>query len=161
MIRFNRLIAVIKNSLADMIKALKGLVVMSAALEDVSTSLNVGRVPMVWKGKSYPSLKPLGSYIVDFIQRLKFLQDWIDEGPPIVFWLSGFYFTQSFLTGVLQNFSRKNKYSIDQIHFEFTITDYEKDTSNVPEYGVYVKVCLFFIYFDRLYFDEMLQAAKI
>lgn len=140
LIRFNRLIHVIKTSLADMIKALQGLVVMSASLEDVHISLNINRVPNVWKGKSYPSLKPLSSYIVDLNARLKVLQDWIDSGPPTVFWLSGFYFTQSFLTGVLQNFSRAHHYSIDLIHFEFTVTDYMRDVASGPKFGVYIKV---------------------
>lgn len=94
---------------------------MSPELEQISKSLFDNKIPEIWMKRSYPSLKPLASYIVDFGQRLKFIQDWIDNGSPAVFWISGFYFTQSFLTGLKQDFARKYKIAIDKIEFTFQV----------------------------------------
>ncbi|XP_076020504.1 dynein axonemal heavy chain 3-like [Genypterus blacodes] len=137
-IRFNRLTPVVRVSLVNIRRAIKGLIVMSAELEDVYDSMLVGKVPVMWASKSYPSLKPLGGYVADLLARLQFLQDWYDVGAPIVFWVSGFYFTQSFLTGVSQNFARKYKVPIDYIGFEFEVTKQETTMSEKPEDGAYI-----------------------
>ena len=111
--RFNGLIKIVRSSLKDLKLAMVGKIAMNPSLEAASKSLFNGKVPELWMGKSYPSLKPLASYVADLKARLAFFQRWIDVGNPVVFWISGFFFTQSFLTGVLQNFARKYTIPID------------------------------------------------
>ena len=67
-------------------------------------------LPKIWRDHSYPTNKNLASWIIDLTGRLKYLEGWKTNGIPSAFWVSGFFFTQSFFTGIRQNFSRKVTY---------------------------------------------------
>jgi len=67
--RFNKLLALMKQTLGDLIKAIKGTVVMSMDLESMFNRFLDNKVPESWERATvgYPSLKPLASWMKDFI----------------------------------------------------------------------------------------------
>ncbi|VDO03290.1 unnamed protein product [Rodentolepis nana] len=146
--RYNNLTGIILKSLKNLQKAISGLEVMSADLEKVAVSLMIGRLPSAWALRSYPSLKPLGSYILDLCERLAFFEVWDDmkiellfrwheNSKPTTFWLSGFFFTQAFLTGVLQNYARQHTIPIDQLVFDFEVQPVQT-VDTPPKEGTYI-----------------------
>ena len=138
-IRYQKLLKEMNSSLKNLIKALKGEVVMSEMLDSLATSLSNNAIPKSWADKAYPSLKPLASWVVDLIERLSFIGKWISEGKPAVFWISGFFFPQAFLTGALQNYARTNKFAIDTISFDYIVVpNIDLANAEPPESGVYI-----------------------
>jgi len=138
-IRYNKLIRMYNKSLSDLSKALKGLIVMSAELEAMATALFSNQVPTMWSKVAYPSLKPLAAWVDDLVERISFLQNWNDGGPPPTYWISGFFFPQAFLTGTLQNYARKYKVAIDTVSFAFHVKSQPpQDVASGPEDGCFV-----------------------
>ena len=113
---------------------------MSPELEGVTNSIFDNQVPDMWADKAYPSLKPLSSWVIDLLERIKFINLWIDHGPPPVYWISGFFFPQAFLTGTLQNYARKHQIAIDTVAWNFNVQDTKTfdNTKAPPEDGCYV-----------------------
>ncbi len=147
LIKFNVLLSLMKSSLVNIQKAVKGLVVMSKDLETFGAQLFVNRTPALWKTRSYPSLRPLAGYVADQQKRLEFFADWLNNKPPSTFWLSGFFFTQAFLTGASQNYARRYTIPIDDVVFDFVMKDEEWNelpvapVDGVYTYGLYLEGC--------------------
>merc|ERR1712072_341042 len=73
-------------------------------------------------------------------ERVEMFREWLIEGPPNAFWLSGFFFPQGFMTGCLQTHARLHKIPIDKLAFGFEILKEEnlEDFPEAPEEGMYI-----------------------
>mmetsp|Transcript_55662 Transcript_55662/g.125197 ORF Transcript_55662/g.125197 Transcript_55662/m.125197 type:complete len:1244 (+) Transcript_55662:3-3734(+) len=140
MAKFNYLLKRITSTLADLQKAIKGLIVMTSDLDSMFNSLFNNQIPDIWESARYPSLKPLSSFFDDMLLRFEFFKDWIEHDQPISFWISAFYFPQGFLTSVLQAYSRSNMIPVDQLGFEYRMedTDDPKQLYAPAEQGILV-----------------------
>ena len=87
--RYNGLLAEMESSLGEIQLALAGAVVMSEDIEAMRDSMFNNEVPKIWSQKGFLSLKPLSSWLLDLIERIKFMQEWITNGTPKCFWISG------------------------------------------------------------------------
>jgi dynein heavy chain len=136
--KFNKLLNTVTSTLVNLGKAVKGLVVFSPELEEVGHGCLVNCLPGAWMKNSYPSLKPLQSYVDDHLLRWKFMNNWIKDGIPTNFWFSAYFFQQAFLTGVLQNFARKDKIAIDRIMWNFRSMKKVDKCDEEPDRGAYI-----------------------
>lgn len=148
--RFEILRNTVDSSLRMLAKAIKGLVVMSAELEDMFNCFNIQKVPINWDKQSYPSLAPLNSYFRGLVDRLDFINDWLTLGPPDAYWVSGLFFPQGFMTASMQVYARATRIAIDTLAFSTDVTNYadKSELTAPPEkggyiYGIYLQGCGF------------------
>ena len=133
---------------------------MSIEIVDLYKSLRNQQVPNLWKEYSYPSIKSLTSWFKDLLNRINFIIDWLKKGEPNCFWFPGFFFPQSFLTAILQNYSRKYSLAIDKLSFNSIILNEKiENITHQPKDGVYI----YGLYFDGAnwnYNDWCLEDCK-
>jgi dynein heavy chain len=139
LIRFNGLIEVMVSTLRQLQRAIKGEVVMSAELEVMYNCFVFQKVPPAWEDAGYPCLKPLPSWVEDFMARIEFMSDWLYKGQRKAYWLSGFFFPQGFMTAVKQTYSRDFKIAVDTLRIGCVMTPMNADeVQEAPETGAYV-----------------------
>ena len=94
---------------------------MSLELETVFEDVVNERLPTLWSKVSYLSQRTLPGYLTDLSDRVAFFRDWSKRDAATQqlrkFWISGFFFPQSLLTSVLQNFARSEGVTVEAVKF--------------------------------------------
>ncbi|KAK8860630.1 hypothetical protein M9Y10_012295 [Tritrichomonas musculus] len=137
---YNKLIKVILDSLNQMQKGLKGLILIDEKLDLLNRRLLAGRVPEIWLEHSYPSILNLRSYMDDLNVRVNFLDKWVRGSPPKVYNLGAFYHPEEFLTAVLQVYARKHKVPFDSLSWLTNPLNetVEEKIVQKPDEGIYI-----------------------
>jgi len=139
--RMNKLLGVITVSLQELRLGLDGALNMSDAMELLLNTLPLDRVPAAWATVAYPSLKSLGAWFVDLLQRVETLTPWMESlETPVVVWISGLFNPMAYITAILQYTARKTSLPLDQMEVWTDITS-STDTATFTEYpedGMYI-----------------------
>ena len=77
----------------------------------------------MWEKSSYPSLRSLGPWVRNLLDRGRQLMDWTaDTQLPKVTWISGLFNPQSFLTAVMQTTARRQDWPLDRTMIQTDVT---------------------------------------
>lgn len=113
--RVNALLTEMRRSLLELDLGLRGDLTMSEDMERLLQALAGDAVPGPWAALAYPSLKPLGLWCSDLLQRVAQLAEWTaDFQVPKSLWLPGLFNPQAFLTAVMQTTARKYDWPLDK-----------------------------------------------
>ena len=151
--RYNNLILKIESSLKELKGAIEGTTIMSNESDEIYNSLLINRIPLAWQKVGYSSFKSFISWKNDLQKRIEFIRDWLVNGHPYSYWISGLFYPQGFITGVYQNHARETKIPVSDIVLEFTVMNLSReDIKKHPEAGVYI----YGLYLEGASWDEKL-----
>jgi hypothetical protein len=128
---YNELLGTMRESLEQLQRGLKGLIVVDERLELLNRRLLANRVPEWWLEVSFPSILGLRGYLTDVRERIAFIDEWLRQGRPARFRLGAFYHPEEFLTACLQVYARRHKVPFDTLSFATEPVDGEA----APEAG--------------------------
>ncbi len=138
--RYDKLLTTIFKTIDELMKALRGEIMISKDSENIYASFLSQKIPQCWESVSYPSQKPLGFWVKNLLKRTAFFSHWsrimiefVEGKSPVMnpysVWLSGFFFPQGLLAAISQNYARKYVTSIDALEFKYTVLSDTYDES--------------------------------
>jgi hypothetical protein len=80
---------VVRGSLLRLQSACAGLSALEREDEASLAALAGGALPRAWAPAAYPSTKALAPWMADLCARVAFINAWLTQGQPAVFWLPG------------------------------------------------------------------------
>ncbi|KFQ24224.1 Dynein heavy chain 8, axonemal, partial [Merops nubicus] len=174
--RMQKVIAIVRNTLNDLKLAIEGTIVMSEAstayflymehcilsyyrdccssyiiisflqnLKDALDNMYDARIPQIWRRVSW-DCSTLGFWFTELLERNTQFSTWIFQGRPNVFWMTGFFNPQGFLTAMRQEATRAHKgWALDTVTIHNTVLKQNKDNITAPPsvrvyiYGLYLE----------------------
>ena len=129
----------VRQNLSDMKLAIEGTIVMSDTLRGLLDSMYDAKVPPVWEKVSWQSTT-LGFWYTELLERDGQFRRWCFHGRPKVFWVTGFFNPQGFLTAMRQEVTRSHKgWALDSVICQNLVTRFAKeDIHDSPPEGVYI-----------------------
>lgn len=138
--RMNQVITKIRRTLEDLQLAIKGTIVMNTELQEALNYLYDAKVPPKWEKISWIA-PTLGYWFSDVLARTIQFTNWVEEGRPKIFWLSGFFNPLAFLTAIKQEATRSHTgWSLETVSLKTEVTKKDKDNLVIPKdaEGVYI-----------------------
>ncbi|GAB0086567.1 Dynein heavy chain [Sergentomyia squamirostris] len=138
------LLEVISRSLRDLQMAIDGMIVMTSSLQDTMDTLYNNGIPKIWHTCSWPTTEKLGFWFGDLIKRYEYLRSWCFISRPNLFWFSGMFNPNGFLTAIRQEGVKNHrgdwpldKVTLDNEVLSIYATDCQKKVKNgVLVYGM-------------------------
>ncbi|XP_056594071.1 dynein axonemal heavy chain 5 [Triplophysa dalaica] len=154
--RMQRVIKRVRTTLIDLKLAIDGTIIMSEDLRDALDSMYDARVPKSWQKISWESAT-IGFWFTELLERNQQFHNWIFNGRPHQFWLTGFFNPQGFLTAMRQETTRMNLskgWALDTVVLLNDVTRMMKEDVTGPPPGDVGGVYIYGLYLDGAGWDK-------
>ena len=153
-----RLIAAMRTSLRDVLRALAGEIGFSSHLEALAASLFNGQLPEMWAKMNPETQKALGPWMAWFQRRLEQYSAWVERGEPAVMWLAGLHIPETYIAALVQTACRQKGWPLDKSTLYTQVTTYTDPAqiTSRPASGCYVSG----LYLEGAAWDEQRSTLR-